>query len=84
MHMDLIARKEKFYMTYEVIRESELKVILDQIWYNGTRVFFTLEYLYNNIPKSARVYVGEINQELALSGEVDWVWKNLTFNFIEQ
>jgi len=82
---DLIAKKHKFYFTYEAIAAPELDRILEAIW-DSDALFFTLQYPYQGTPKSAQVYVGSIPAELhngAARGP-NWVWKNVTFNLIEQ
>lgn len=79
---DLIAKKRKFYFTYDSITSDELNIILNTIW-ETTSIFFTLEYVENNVTKSARVYSGSIPSELYRTGG-NWVWKNVTFNLIEK
>lgn len=82
MAMDLIARKLKFFFTYEGISASDLNVILDALWENNS-VFYTLTYNYNGEQKTASVYVGAIPSTLHRTDE-DWVWKDVTFNLIER
>ena len=81
---DLIAKKRKFYFTYDAISGNELDNILGAIW--GTNdLFFPLNYTENGVGKSATVYVGSIPTELHKAGKTtNWVWKNVTFNLIEQ
>ena len=79
---DLIAKKRKFYFTYEAITAKDLNKILDTIWETNS-IFFTLSYVENNVEKSARVYSGSIPSELYRTGD-NWVWKNVTFNLIEK
>ena len=81
---DLVAKKLKFYFTYEAISAIELDNILDAIW-NTNKIFYTLEYEYQGVQKKAEVYVGSIPSELHRAGRDDnWVWKNVTFNLIER
>lgn len=81
---DLIAKKRKFYFTYEAISGYDLDNILDAIW-ETTTLFFELKYTENGKNKSATVYVGSIPTELYKAGRTtNWVWKNVTFNLIEQ
>lgn len=81
---DLIAKKRKFYFTYEAISSYDLDLILNAIWETNT-LFFPIQYLENSVAKSAIVYVGSIPTELHKAGRgPDWVWKNVTFNLIEQ
>lgn len=81
---DLVAKKLKFYFTYEAISGYDLDVILDEIW-EAPGLFFPLEYVENGITKTATVYVGSIPTELHRAGRTtNWVWRNVTFNLIEQ
>lgn len=81
---DLIAKKRKFYFTYDAISGDDLDTILEAIW-DSTTLFFPLEYLENGVSKTATVYVGSIPTELHRAGRTtNWVWKNVTFNLIEQ
>lgn len=81
---DLIAKKRKFYFTYDAISGDDLDKILEAIWDSST-LFFTLEYVENGIQKTATVYVGSIPTELHRAGKTtNWVWKNVSFNLIEQ
>ena len=81
---DLIARKLKFYFTYEAITGEELDNILEAI-FETDNLFFNLSYPHNGVTKSATVYVGSIPADLHKAGATsNWVWKNVTFNLIEQ
>ena len=81
---DLIAKKRKFYFTYEAISGDDLDNILEAIW-ETTTLFVPLEYVENGVAKSATVYVGSIPTELHRAGRTtNWVWRNVTFNLIEQ
>jgi hypothetical protein len=81
---DLIAKKRKFYFTYDAISGDDLDNILEAIW-DSTTLFFPLEYLENGVSKTATVYVGSIPTDLHRAGRTtNWVWKNVTFNLIEQ
>lgn len=82
MTADIVAKKRKFYFTYNAIDSRDLNKILDLIW-ERDKFFFTLEYVENNEVKTATVYAGEIPGDLHKTGEV-WIWKNVTFNLIEQ
>ena len=79
---DLIAKKRKFYFTYDAIQSTELNTILDLIWETNS-IFFDLTYVENNVEKTARVYSGSIPTDLYRTGS-KWVWKNVTFNLIEK
>ena len=80
---DLVAKKLKFYFTYEAITAEEFEVILSAI-YDTDALFFTLEYPDRNQVKRATVYVGSIPAELHYMTNRNAVWKNLTFNLIER
>lgn len=81
---DLVAKKLKFYFTYEAISGEDLDAILDAIW-NGPDLFFTLGYVENGEAKTAMVYSGSIPTELHRAGKTsNWVWKGVQFNLIEQ
>lgn len=82
MVMDHIARKRKFFFTYKVMDHRELNKILDLIWETDS-CFFTLEYVEDNVVKTATCYVGAIPKDLHRTGGV-WYWQNVTMNFIEQ
>ena len=79
---DLIAKKRKFYFTYNAITSTELATILSLIW-DVDDIFYTLSYVENNQTKTATVYVGSIPTDLARTGS-KWVWKDVTFNLIEK
>ena len=81
---DLIAKKLKFYFTYDAIGAVELDNILEAIW-ETNMLFFPLQYIENGVTKTATVYVGSIPAELHKAGRGNnWVWRNVTFNLIEQ
>lgn len=81
---DLIAKKTKYYFTYDAITGEDLDNILEAIWETDA-LFFPLEYIENGVSKSVTVYVGSIPTELHRAGKTtNWVWKNVTFNLIEQ
>lgn len=81
---DLIAKKRKFYFTYEAISGFDLDKILELVW-ETNELFFPLAYLENGVSKTATVYVGSIPTELHRAGRTtNWVWRNVTFNLIEQ
>lgn len=80
---DLIAKKRKFYFTYDAIKGSDLDNILEAIW-ETDELFFTLEYVENGVSKSAIVYAGAIPSDLHSAKSSEWVWKNVSFNLIER
>lgn len=82
---DLLAKKHKFFFTYEAITARELNNILEAIW-NHNSLFFQLRYPHNDSIGSAMVYVGEIPTELHRAGTNldNWIWKNVNFNLIQR
>lgn len=85
MTMELIAKKRKFFFTYDVISGADLDVILSQI--DSNQMFFDITYEENNMVKSANVYVGEIGQQyfrVADKTTREWYWRDFTFNLIER
>lgn len=80
---DLIAKKHKFYFTYDAITASDLDKILDAIWETNA-IFYTLEYDYQGKTGTKTVYSGSIPAELHSAKSKEWVWKNVTFNLIEK
>lgn len=80
---DLIAKKRKFYFTYEVITAEEFDSILAAI-YDGDALFFTLSYPDRDRTVTAEVYVGSIPSDLHYMSKKNVVWKNVTFNLIER
>lgn len=80
---DLIAKKLKFYFTYDAITAQDLDTILDAIW-ETDKIFFPLEYEYQGEQRTATVYVGSIPTDLHSAKSKEWVWKNVTFNLIQQ
>ena len=79
---DLIAKKRKFYFTYNSITSDQLEEIFNLIWETDD-LFYELSYVENNTVKTAKVYVGSIPTELVRTG-AKWVWKGVTFNLIEK
>lgn len=81
---DLVAKKRKFYFTYDAISAADFNKILDAIW-ETDHIFYTLRYPENGQQKSAEVYVGSIPSELyRANAGTNWVWQNVTFNLIER
>ena len=80
---DLIAKKRKFYFTYDVITAEEFEVILAAI-YDSDTLFFPLEYPDRGSVRHATVYVGSIPSDLHYMSKANAVWKHVTFNLIER
>lgn len=79
---DLIAKKRKFYFTYDAITGEELDIILRAI--DSTSLFFSLEYPNQGKTQRYTVYAGSIPSELHYMSSTNAVWKNVTFNLIER
>lgn len=80
---DLVAKKLKFYFTYEAISAADFDRILSAIW-DADGLFFPLQYDDRGETKKASVYVGSIPAELHYMSKTNTVWKNVTFNLIER
>lgn len=82
---DLIAKKLKFYFTYDALSAADLDRILNAIW-DSDQLFFTLSYPHQGQQRTAEVYVGSIPSELHRGNMASpsWIWKNVTFNLIER
>jgi hypothetical protein len=80
---DLVAKKLKFYFTYEAISADDFDRILNAIW-DSDQLFFPLVYEDRGVQKSATVYVGSIPAELHYMSNRNTIWKNVTFNLIER
>jgi hypothetical protein len=82
---DLVAKKLKFFFTYDAISAKELDTILKAIW-DAPGLFFTLSYPYEGEQRTATVYVGAIPSELHRGNMASsaWIWKNVSFNLIER
>ena len=80
---DLIAKKLKFYFTYESLTGEDLATILGAIWDSGT-IFYELEYHDDDgSAHTVTVYSGSIPSELHKASK-NWVWKNVTFDLIQK
>lgn len=80
---DLVAKKHKFYFTYDAITAEEFDRILSAI-YDSDALFFPFVYPDRGVLKGTMVYVGSIPAELHYMSDSNTVWKNLTFNLIER
>lgn len=79
---DLIAKKEKYYFTYDAISAEDLDVILDAVF--SATLFFPLTFTDRGKTITKIVYVGSIPSELHYMGKGITTWKNVTFNLIER
>lgn len=80
---DLVAKKRKFYFTYDAITAEDFDRILEAI-YNSDKLFFPFSYEDRGETITAEVYVGSIPADLHHMSSKNVVWKNLTFNLIER
>lgn len=80
---DLVAKKKKFYFTYDALSAEDFDVILQAIW-DSDKLFFPLEYDDRGITQQATVYVGSIPSDLHYMSGRNTVWRNVTFNLIER
>lgn len=80
---DLVAKKLKFYFTYDALTAQELDTILQAIW-DSSGLFFPFQYSDRGISKITMVYVGSIPSELRYMSDKNTVWKNVSFNLIER
>lgn len=83
---DLVARKKKFYFTYDAINAIEMNNILDAVYYMPQIFFWLHEPQPDGTYQSFRVYVGSIPQTLHRAGPnlANWIWKDVSFNLIEK
>lgn len=79
---DLIAKKRKFYFTYDAISAADFDAILGAI--DSDTLFFPLEFPDRGVTVRAEVYVGSIPADLHYMSDRNTVWKNVTFNLIER
>ena len=80
---DLIAKKHKFYFTYDAISAEDFDTILDAIW-ESSSLFFPFEYEDRGRTHRVTVYVGSIPSDLHYMSNRNTIWKNVTFNLIER
>lgn len=81
MVMDVVAKKRKFVLSYNVLSGTHLKTIRDILYSDAS--FFTLEYEDNGVLQTATVYVGAIKRKRFRTDGV-WYWKDVEFALIEQ
>lgn len=84
MTMDLVAKKRKFNLTYEVISGKHLNEILNLI--DTDKMFFQLEYPdINGVQSTCTVYAGAIPSDYYRYGKLTGeYWKNVSFSLIQQ
>jgi len=82
MRLDLIAKKVKLLLVYNVISGAELVLIKNIIY--GTDMFFTVEYNDDDgVARLKTMYVGDITRKRFRTEGV-WYWKDFKFDLIEQ
>jgi hypothetical protein len=79
MSMELIAKKKKFVLKYDVITSAELSSILNLADTNS--MFFTFEHNDRGSIETNTCYCGDVPYELIAAGEY---FKNFQIDFIEQ
>lgn len=83
MTMELIAKKKKLFLDYDVLSGKDLEQIMSLI--DGSNMFFNVTYNENGTVRGFTAYVGEINRKLHRGGGNNgWYWTDVSFNFIEQ
>jgi hypothetical protein len=81
MKIELIAKKRKFLFSYDIISGTALESLLSVI--DTDEMLFTIDYVENNVVKSAVVYVGSIKARQFRTDGI-WYWKTVTFDLIEE
>lgn len=81
MTIDIIAKKRKFILAYEVIAGPALTTLKNAV--DSYNPFFDLVYIENNVEYTVRVYRGAMKYTRFRTDGV-WYWKNLAFDLIEQ
>lgn len=81
MTMDLVAKKRKLNLSYEVISGEDFQQILDLI--DTEEMFFTVEWLDHKGWQKATCYVGAIPNTYFRRNQ-GWYYKNVKFALIEQ
>lgn len=81
MTMDIINKKRKFLLSYDVISGAELDAILDIL--DSDEAFCTFEYVHNGVTQTAVVYAGAID-ETKFRSDGPWYWKDVSFDLIEK
>jgi len=82
MKMELIATKRRVDCTWKMIRDDELKLIIDTITAN--KPFFSFTYPDAGGQQTMRCYAGDINTSLWHTINGVRYWSEVTIAFIEQ
>lgn len=84
MTKDVIAKKHKIFLSYNVISGEDLRTILDLIYYTND-AFFTVRIDEDNGTQEYVMYVGEISKTFFRKGGISgWYYKDFAFNLIEK
>ena len=82
MKMELVAKKKKFTMKWEVLKGADLKTIADIV--DGDTMFFPITYLDDNgTAQTATVYSGALKYT-NFRGDQGWYWVDASVDLIEQ
>ena len=82
MHMDLVAKKKKFTLKYDILKGADLKTIADIV--DGDTMFFAITYYDNNgTAQSKTVYSGALKYTNNRSNQ-GWYWTDIQVDLIEQ
>lgn len=83
MSMELIAKKKKLVISYDVVDEYEYNKIINLI--DGNDVFFNVTFTENKQVRSLVMYGGSISAIRFRSPATGtWYWKDFKFNLIER
>ena len=83
---DLIARKKKFYFTWDALTGNALQIITNAV-YDMPAIFFYLHEMHDDgTLHTYSVYAGSLTQNLHRAGmnKANWVWKDVTVDLIER
>jgi hypothetical protein len=83
MTLDLVAKKRKFLLHYDIISSSALASMLSVA--NSDTLFYTFEYTEDDVQKTAQVYTGDLTKTPSRGGtNVAWCYSDFEIHFIEQ
>ena len=82
MKMELVAKKVKCTLKYEILKGAELKTIADIV--DGDTMFFPITYFDDNgTVQTKTVYSGALKYTYQ-RGNMGWYWTNVQVDLIEQ
>lgn len=82
MMMEIIATKRRVDVTWKMLKDSDLQLIIDTI--NAHKPFFTLQYPDIGGTSTMTCYAGDINTSLWHTINGVRYWSEVTIAFIEQ